>query len=98
MVEAAIVRGDVVGVEEKAFLYCGLYQPCISPISIGMGVWHTPLEACHRSGHLDTASKEIGKSGKDGEQQQPQCSRACKQERFVLVDSHLCAITGTNAP
>jgi hypothetical protein len=88
VVEAAVVGRDVVGVEEDSFLYWALGQTSTIPSQSITSVERTPLEAGHGGGHFDAASKETGKTGKDREQQEPQCSSSSEEECALLVDSH----------
>jgi hypothetical protein len=101
VVETTIVGGDVVGVEKEALLYCKTGQNT-AILHISRLEWqrmrHTPLEACHWCGHFDTACKEIGKAGKDCEQQEPQCSGSSIQQDFLRVDRHIRGVMGRNAP
>ena len=101
MLEPAIVGVDVVGVEKEALLYWKIGQNTAT-LHISRLKWqrmrHTPLEAGHWRGHFDAACKEIGKAGKDCEQQEPQCSSSSIQQDFLRVDRHIRSVMGRDAP
>lgn len=57
-------------------------------VSIDVDGQRTSLETRYWRRDLDTASKEIGKTGKDSEQQEAEGRSTSKKECSLLVDSH----------
>jgi hypothetical protein len=87
VVYAAVVRRDIVGVEEHALLYCSLSVYRIYRQRLGAVC--TSLEARYWCRDLDAAREKVGKGGKDCGQGQSHCRSSSEYEELVLrVGAH----------
>jgi hypothetical protein len=82
VIYAAIVRRDIVGVEEDAFLHCGVLASQLAQ-AWNSGA-HTSLEAGNWGRHLDAAGEKVWESRKDSGEKQPDGSSSRKYEELLL--------------
>jgi hypothetical protein len=92
VVDAAIVGGDIVGVEKDALLHCGVLE---SPVLRIVAVVCTSLEAGDGRRQLNAAGEQAGEGGKDRGQRQAQCRCSAKEEPCVLGGHDLVKLNAT---